>query len=119
MSRRDTTRKKWTTSNGATLKRNLHDIVYDAAVEKELAEIIVEFKAQAADLSEPDELWELVKRTDQRRRDFDRKYDFRYSQLLRVFAQLLRENRVTEAELQGLGEEKAYLIARTAKIMSW
>ena len=105
--------------NWSHSEKKLARRLFDAAVQKELAEIITEFKAQAAALSEPDEVWELIARTDQRRRDFDRKYDYRYSQLLRVFAQLLRENRVTEAELQGLGEEKMSLILRTAEILSW
>lgn len=80
---------KWSHS-----QKKLARHLFEAAVQKELAEIITEFKAQAAALSEPDEVWELIARTDQRRRDFDRKYDFRHSQLLRVFGQLLREDRV-------------------------
>jgi hypothetical protein len=46
----------------------------------------------------------------QRRQDINRKYDYRYSVLLFVFANLVREGRVSEEELRSLGEDKlAYI----------
>ena len=100
---------KWTNS-----EKKLAREVFDAAVQQELSEIIADFKSKAATLSEPDELWSLVKRTDRRRQEIDDKYDFRYSQLLRVFGQLMREGRITEQDLTGLSEEKVSIILHIA-----
>jgi len=100
---------RWTNSE----KKLAHE-VFDAAVQQELSEIIADFKSKAAALSEPDELWSLVKRTDRKRQEIDDKYDFRYSQLLRVFGQLMREGRITEQALTGLSEEKVSIILHIA-----
>jgi Photoprotection regulator fluorescence recovery protein len=100
---------KWTNS-----EKKLAREVFDAAVQQELSEIIADFKSKAAALSEPDELWSLVKRTDRRRQEIDDKYDFRYSQLLRVFGHLMREGRITEQALTGLSEEKVSIILHIA-----
>ena len=100
---------KWTNS-----EKKLAREVFEAAVQRELSEIIEDFKSKAAALSEPDELWSLVKRTDRKRQEIDDKYDFRYSQLLRVFGQLMREDRITEQALTGLSEEKISIILRFA-----
>jgi hypothetical protein len=42
----------------------------------------------------------------QRRQEIDSKYDFRYSVLPLVFANLLRDGRISEDDLRGLGEDK-------------
>jgi len=56
------------------------------------------------------ELWDLEHYLTQRRQDINRKYDYRYSVLLFVFANLVREGRVSEEELRSLGEDKlAYI----------
>lgn len=102
---------KWTNA-----ERRLAREVFDAALRKELSEVIAKFKSRAAALSEPDELWTLVRRTDRKRQEIDRKYDFRYSQLLRVLGQLVREDRIPEQALTGLSEEKISIILRFASI---
>lgn len=102
---------KWTDA-----ERRLAREVFDAALRKELSEVIAKFKSRAAALSEPDELWTLVRRTDRKRQEIDRKYDFRYSQLLRVLGQLVREDRIPEQALTGLSEEKISIILRFASI---
>ncbi|HSI48070.1 MAG TPA: hypothetical protein VLA61_07360 [Ideonella sp.] len=90
--------------------------VFECALQKELSDIIIEFKRAAASISEPDELWSLTKRTDQKRREIDFKYDYRYSQLLHVFGRLLREGRIAEEDLQGLGEKKVAIIRTIAEL---
>ena len=84
--------------------------VFEAALERELAEVMAEFKARAARAQEPDDRWATQEYLAQARRDIDRKYDYRYSQLELVFAILLREQRIAEAELEGLADEKLAVI---------
>ena len=54
----------------------------------------------------------------QRRKEIDRKYDYRYSQLTHVFGRLLYENRLREEELRGLGEDKLKPIRSLAKFLA-
>ena len=100
---------KWS----ATEKKLAHR-VFEAALTAELAETMANFKAKAAALAEPQEMWALEEYLARKRREIDRKYDYRYSQLLRVFGQLVRQGRVQEAELAGLSEDKLDYIRHIA-----
>jgi photoprotection regulator FRP-like protein len=90
--------------------------VYDAALETELAETIAEFKARAAAVASPHAMWELGRYLDRQRRKIEDKYDYRYSQLLLLFARLLREGRIREDQLHGLSEEKLSYIRRIVSL---
>jgi hypothetical protein len=54
----------------------------------------------------------------QRRKEIDRKYDYRYSQLTQVFGRLLYEKRLREEELRGLGEDKLKPIRSFGKFLA-
>jgi Photoprotection regulator fluorescence recovery protein len=90
--------------------------VFDAALQRELAQIVSEFKTRAAAITEPQALWSLLDRTDRLRADIDRKYDFRYSQLPVVFGRLLREGRIAPDDLQGLGDDKIAVMRKIAEL---
>jgi hypothetical protein len=60
----------------------------------------------AAEIKGPSELWELEKYLTERRKDINRRYEFRESKLSLVFGTLLHEGRITEEQLRGLGEDK-------------
>ena len=79
---------------------------FDAALKRELHEMIQETKQMANQINEPADLWDLEHYLTQRRREIDRKYDYRYSQLTQVFGRLLYEKRLREEELRGLREDK-------------
>jgi Photoprotection regulator fluorescence recovery protein len=74
--------------------------VFDAALHRELAEVMQAFKSMAASAAEPGDMWRTEEFLTRSRHAIDRKYDYRYSQLEFVFAHLLREGRVTEEEIQ-------------------
>jgi hypothetical protein len=101
--------EKWSDREKKVARR-----VFDSAVQRELAETIVDFKARVADLRGPDEMWALEQYLRERRHEIERKYDFRYSQLIWVFGQLLREGRIQEDDLAGLTEGKINDIRRFA-----
>ena len=88
--------------------------VFDAAVADELASTLADFKSRAAALADPHDMWALEDYLRERRRDIDQKYDYRYSQLIRVFGQLLREGRIRDEQLVGLSERKLDAIRRWA-----
>ena len=97
-------------------EKKLAHRVFEAALTAELAEIIADFKARAAAVAEPHEMWSIHGYLERKQREIDRKYDYRYSQLLLVFAQLLRQGRIQEAQLTGLSEEKLAYIQRIASL---
>ena len=102
---------KWSPS-----EKRLARSLFDRAVAVELQEIIADFKRRAAEVSTPEQMWALREYLGQTQRDFDVKYDYRYSQLLRVFGHLVREGRITEQELEGLSEEKRQYISRVTSL---
>ena len=85
--------------------------VFEAALQTELAEVMAEFKRKADRATTPDDMWDVEEYLGQRRKHIDAKYDYRYSQLLRVFGQLVYEGRVSLADLQGLSGDKLERIA--------
>jgi hypothetical protein len=84
---------------------------FDAALNRELRELMDQAKQMASQISEPSDLWE-------RHKEIDRKYDYRYSQLTDVLGRLWHESRITEEELSGLREDKLRLIRSFAKYLS-
>lgn len=102
---------KWS----ATEKR-VARAAFDRAVSEELAEIVADFKQRAVAVTEPGEMWELSNSLNQTRRDFDDKYDYRYSQLIFVFARLIREGRINSEDLKGLSADKMEAINRIFEI---
>jgi hypothetical protein len=79
---------------------------FDAALKRELHEVMQETKQMASQIKEPSDLWDLERYLTERRKDVDRKYDTRGSRLKDVLGRLLYENRLCEERLRGLREEK-------------
>jgi hypothetical protein len=77
-----------------------------------------EAKQKADRIKEPADVWELENYLTRRRKDVDRKYEFRTSSLTRVFGTLLFENRISEEDLRGLGEDKMEAIRSCARVLS-
>ena len=102
--------------NWSPSEKRIARAAFELAVEVELSELMAEFKRRAAAADTPEQMWALRKYLERSQRDFDAKYDFRYSQLLHVFGRLVRERRVTEQQLQGLAEDKLQYIRRIASL---
>lgn len=91
----------WTNS-----EKKLARKVFDAAVERELSQLVEEFKRKAAATSDVETLWQVRDWMNRRQREIDNEFDFRYSQLIFVFARLVRTRKIEIAELNGLSEQK-------------
>jgi hypothetical protein len=102
---------KWSESEKKLSRR-----VFEAALTTELAEIMSDFKSRAAQLSTPQDMWDLEDYLTRKRRMIDEKYDYRYSQLIFVFGRLVREGRIQESELNGLSKEKLEYIMRIVSL---
>ena len=103
----------WSRSEKAAARTAL-----ESALNRELREVIDQAKQMARQISEASDLWDLEQYLTQRRKEIDRKYDYRYSQLTYVFGKLLRENRLGEDELRGLREDKMESIRSYAKFLA-
>jgi len=98
---------KWSSAEKAIARK-----AFDRALGRELEAVILEAKSKAAKIQEPSDLWDLEHYLTQRRQEIDRKYDYRYSVLPLVLANLLSGGFLSENELHGLGEDKLGYIHR-------
>ena len=103
----------WSKSEKAIARK-----AFDAALKRELHEVIQETKRMCSQIKEPADLWDLEHYLTQRRKEIDYKYDYRYSRLTHVFGRLLQEGRLSEEELSGLREGKLKSIRSYAKFLA-
>ena len=79
---------------------------FDAALKRELEEVVQEAKEMAGQIKEPSELWDLEDYLTRRRKEINSKYDSRGSRLMHVLGRLLYEGGLEEEQLRGLSQEK-------------
>jgi hypothetical protein len=91
---------------------------FDTALKRELQDVMRKTKQMANQIKEPADLWELEHYLTERRKEIDRKYDYRYSRLTQVFGRLLYEKRLSEEELRDLREDKLKSIRSFAKFLT-
>ena len=103
----------WSRSEKALARK-----AFDAALGRELHEVIQEAKKMSSQIQQSSDLWDLEHYLTERRKEIDRKYDYRYSRLTHVFGRLLHENRLREEELRGLREDKLKPIRSFAKFLA-
>jgi len=88
---------------------------FDLVLQREFSAVIDEARKMMANVKQVSALWELEQYLTERRKDIDRRYDYRYSVLPVVFGNLISEGRLSERELHGLGEDKLQCIRKYAK----
>jgi hypothetical protein len=103
----------WSRSEKALARK-----AFDAALGRELHEVIQEAKKMASQIQQSSDLWDLEHYLTERRKEINRKYDYRYSQLAHVFGKLLYEKRLREDELRGLQEDKLNSIRSVAQFLA-
>jgi hypothetical protein len=85
---------------------------FDRALHRELEAVMVEAKKLAENIKQPSDLWDLEHFLTERRTQIGRQFDYRYSVLILVFGNLIRQGQLNEQELQGLSEDKLVAIRR-------
>lgn len=100
---------KWTTAEKKIARR-----AFDAALAGEFAELMDELRKRSAMLASPADTWDMHHYLSNRLHEIERRYDFRYSQLVIVFGRLMRETRISERDIEGLAAEKIEAIRRIA-----
>lgn len=99
-------------------ERSIARKALDAALKRELQEVMREAKEMANKIKEPAEVWELERHLTERRKDIDRKYEFRSSRLTQLIGMLLCEGQIAEEELRGLSKDKLKAIRSLARALS-
>ena len=89
---------------------------FDAAFSRECDAIRREVEARLGRSANPPDLWRVHDYLSEKRRDVDRKYDYRYSVLIAVFGTLLREQWITEKDLSELRPDKVEAIKIIASL---
>ena len=98
---------KWSASDKKIARR-----AFEAALEAALAGIMAEFKRKAATAATPEDMWTVEDFLREQRREIDKTFDYRYSQLAFVFARLIVQGHLDEGQLSGLSEDKLEEIRR-------
>jgi hypothetical protein len=102
---------RWSASEKKIARR-----AFDAALERALEKVVADFKARAATATTPAEVWDIGDELYKTRREIDRTFDYRYSQLPFVFARLILDGLLEPEQLAGLSEEK---IEGIGKLVAW
>lgn len=100
---------KWSPS-----EKKIARAAFDAAQQREFAALISRTKEMSAQLATSADTWDMHHFLSRQLRDIERKYDFRYSQLILVFGRLLREKWLDESDLEGLSADKIDAIRHIA-----
>ena len=100
---------KWSSTEKAIARR-----CFDRVLRQELDAAIQSTKEMTAKIQQASELWELEHHLTQLRKEIDRKYEYKYSKLIFVFGDLVREGKLDLEELRGLSEDKLRYIREHA-----
>ena len=101
---------RWTSAEKKVARR-----AFDAALARHLSAITAEAKRMMANVADPSDLWQVEAYLTESRKTVNRMYQFRYSDLLRVFSILMQHEWLKEADLVGLQPEKIADITRGAE----
>ncbi|MEA3154231.1 MAG: hypothetical protein QOK44_1820 [Betaproteobacteria bacterium] len=83
---------------------------FDSALAREKTATRKRVEAILQQSDAPDQIWEVYEFLREKSREFEEKYDYRYSVLIWVFRRLMHEAWLTESDLDGLAAEKVALI---------
>ena len=86
---------------------------FDAAHEREIAAVMEELRRRVGSMTTAKDLWEIEYFLRTRRDEFNEKYNYRYSQLIYVFAILYHGGFLVEADLAGLSPDKIDAVKHT------
>ena len=92
--------------NWSPREKKIARATFDKAYQNEMNEIKNELEKKLQDLDDLQKIWSIHNYLSKRRKEIDRKYDYRYSVLIIVFGRLLNEGYIEEKDLEGLSNDK-------------
>lgn len=103
---------KWTKSDKKIARE-----LFELARERDYKKLVKAIQLKAKNLTTPESIWELRDFLNSKAKEFDQKYDYRYSVLDDVFVNFIRENLLNFHELQPLSKEKQKQIKHILNIL--
>lgn len=103
-------------SQWSPTEKKLARSIFDKALKNEMVNLKAELVKRVSNDMSNREVWDLEYFLVQKRKDIDFKFDYRYSQLIRVFGILVREGLISLEDLSGLRNEKIEAIRLIASI---
>ncbi|WP_013324592.1 hypothetical protein [Gloeothece verrucosa] len=89
---------------------------FSKAYQRETSFLINQIRSQATEIVDLDQVWQLHDFLSARRHQIDGKYDYQYSALIFVFAQLVKEGWLHLKDLEGLDQDKLAKIAALTRM---
>lgn len=97
-------------------EKEIAQAAFEKARERELKSVIETVREAAHSITNSDELWHLHDFLSSKRHEIDGKYDYRYSILILVFSQLVKEGWLYLDELQGLEPDKLTKVSALSRM---
>ncbi len=97
-------------------EKEIAQAAFEKARERELKSVIETVREGANSMTNSDELWRLHDFLSSKRHEIDGKYDYRYSVLILVFSQLVKEGWLCLDELQGLEPDKLTKVSALSRM---
>ncbi len=97
-------------------EKRVADQAFKRANERETATLITHICQKATEIKEVGDLWRLHDLLSARRHQMDGKYDYRFSVLIFVFAELMKEGWLGVDDLAGLEPDKLAKITALARM---
>ena len=102
--------ESWSKKEKAVARRAFED-----AYEKECNDLIKQIQKRANEAKDSNDIWHLHDFLNERIKEIEDKYDYRYSMLILVFARLMKEGWIDVDNLEGLSDDKIAKIRYLAK----
>src|SRR6266511_2293736 len=97
-------------------EKQIAHTAFEQALAREAAALVAEVRAKAQAITELDDLWQLEQFLREKRHALEQHYDYRYSVLLYVFADLIQAGWLSLDELAGLADDKRARVAALLEI---
>lgn len=100
----------------SSTEKKIAQEMFNRAYDREISALITEVREKARAIAKLDDLWKLHDFLSARRHEIDGKYDYDYTSLLFVFAELVKDGWLQLDELENLDRDKLAKIAALTKI---
>lgn len=98
--------------NWSPTEKKIARAAFDKAYAEEMKFIQLNLIKKIRNIQEAKDVWEVHDYLTDERKQVARKYDYRYSELIVVFARLLGEGFINKKDLDGLSKDKMAAIER-------
>lgn len=97
-------------------EQEIAQTAFQKAYQRETRTLIEHIKEQSGQITVLDDIWQMHDYLSARRHQIDGKYEYRYTSLIFVFAQLLKEGWLKLEDLNGLEKDKLAKIAALSRM---